>query len=256
MNSKFILKLVAIFTIFLSLNCASHTNCIGLEKTKESLINITHKHNKTLLPYDSFVKLEKKFFDKQQNYLFSSFASGVIVKHFKNSTAILTAKHFCDNVDEEKRLPKDQLPLFGIIGVYNKEQNVYFSVAEKLDKIFDLCIIYTDSKIEQEALILSPIKPERSEKVFNISGPLGLSNGNTVLVFEGYYAGLLVSSVSEYTALYSIPAASGSSGSGILNEHGELIGILYAVMKEFNHVALVVPYDEVKRFLGENNLLN
>lgn len=249
-------KLVAVSLSFLSLNCASYTNCIGLESLKDSILNITHKHNKTVLPYDSFVKLEKRYFDKDKNYYFSTFASGTIVKQTEKTTVILTAKHFCDDTDETKEAPKELLPLFSATGIWDEKQELHFSMFEVVDKDFDLCLIETDTKINQSFVSLSPILPQRGEKVFNISGPLGLSNGTTVLLFEGYYAGDLVYNEKEYVSLYTIPVTNGSSGSAVLNEHGEVIGVIYAVMKDFNHVSMVVPYLQVKRFLQENHILN
>ncbi len=256
MGLKNTLKTFVLSLVFLSLNCVSYNNCIGFEDVKDSFINITHEHNKIVLPYDSFVKLEKKFFDKDKNYLFSTFASGTIVKHYRNSTAILTAQHFCDDSEEKAEAPKEILPIISINGVWDKNQVVHFGVNQVMDSKFDLCIIYTDSVIQQEGVVLSPVAPQRGEKVFNLSGPLGLSNGETILAFEGYYAGSLANNGSEFTSLYTLPITHGSSGSAVLNEHSEVIGVVYGVMKDFNHVALVVPYKEVKRFLKENKILD
>lgn len=250
-------KLAVITLSFLSLNCASYTNCIGLETLKDSLLNITHKHNKTVLPYDSFVKLEKRYFNSKQEYFLSTFASGTIIKQTTKNTFILTAKHFCDDSDDTKEVPKELLPTVSAIGIWDQQQNLHFAAYKAMDKDFDLCLIITDTTIKQKAVSLSPIPPERGEKAFNFAGPLGLSNGTTVLLFEGYYAGVLANTDGkEYTAIYSIPATNGSSGSGILNEHGELIGVLYATMKQFDSVSLVIPYKEVKRFLKHYNLLD
>ena len=90
MNTKFVKLAILSMSIF-SLNCVSHTNCIGLDDSKDSLINITHKHNKTVLPYDSFVKIIKDVATKDGMPVFETIASGVIISQSETESRILTA---------------------------------------------------------------------------------------------------------------------------------------------------------------------
>lgn len=212
---------------------------------------MTHNHNVKVVPYDSFVKLEKKVFDKKENALFSTIASGIIVGQDAKGTRILTARHFCDDEDDVKDIDPAFLPLTSAIGVWDQNQGLHFVVYKAMDGKFDICLVVTDTPIVQTVIQLSPVPPKRGERVYNIAGPLGLSNGTTVLLFDGYYAGNLGDGNETFAALYSLQITNGSSGSGILNEHNELIGIVYGVMKQFDGVALAVPYSEVKRFLAE-----
>ena len=139
-----------------------------------------------------------------------------------------------------------------VIDVENKGHQVkMFSY----DSQFDICLMVTD-KIEQPAVELSPVAPERGEKVFNIAAPLGVSDGKAVLLFEGYYAGDTIAAVTGTRAsLYSIPTTSGSSGSAILNEDGELIGITFAGLNDFKQVCMAVPWDVLVKFIQFTNLL-
>jgi S1-C subfamily serine protease len=106
------------------------------------------------------------------------------------------------------------------------------------------------NKIEQPAVQISPVAPLRGEKVFNIAAPLGISDGKAILLFEGYYAGDTFSPITHSPAsLYSIPTQHGSSGSAILNEHGELIGVTFAGIGQFENVCMAVPYSAVIGFL-------
>ena len=259
--SKF-LKLAILSLSILSLNCVSHTNCIGLDDLKDSLISITHKHNQTVLPYDSFVKIVKQLRDKDGNIIAESMASGIVIGHLGDKTKILTARHACNDAGVENMFPAELKPLTIAASVIDVEDIHHRVLAQGFDSSYDICLIIVN-KIEQPAVEISPVAPLRGEKVFNIAAPLGISDGKAVLLFEGYYAGDTFSPITHSAAsLYSIPTQHGSSGSAILNEHGELIGITFAGIGEFENVCMAVPYHAVIGFLKaadieiDNMLLN
>jgi S1-C subfamily serine protease len=257
MSIKF-LKLAILSLSIFSLNCVSYTNCIGLDDIKDSIINITHKHNKTVLPYDSFVKIIKDVATKDGAPVFETIASGIIVSHNETESRILTARHFCLNTNEQamiERIPEELRPLQEAMVVIDVENKGHQIKMFTYDSHFDICLMVTE-KIEQPAVTISPIAPERGEKVYNIAAPLGISDGKAVLLFEGYYAGDTIAAVTGTKAsLYSIPTTSGSSGSAVLNEHGELIGITFAGLNDFKQVCMAVPWDIVIRFIDFTNLL-
>jgi S1-C subfamily serine protease len=252
------LKLAFLSLSIFSLNCVSYTNCIGLDDIKDSLINITHKHNKTVLPYDSFVKIIKDVATKEGMPVFETIASGIIISQSETETRILTARHFCLNTNEQDmidQVPEELKPLQEAIAVIDVENKGHQIKMFSYDSQFDICLIVAE-KIEQPAVTLSPVAPERGEKVYNIAAPLGISDGKAVLLFEGYYAGETIAAVTGTKAsLYSIPTTSGSSGSAILNEHGELIGITFAGLNEFKQVCMAVPWNVIVKFVNFTNLL-
>jgi S1-C subfamily serine protease len=247
---KHILKLAVLLLSVLSLNCTSHTNCLGLGDIKDSIINITHTHNKIVLPYDSFVKLIKNVSDKNGNVLFSSVASGIILSHGSNHTKILTARHFCTGLESKAgTIPQEMFPIKDDTTIVDVKNEMHTMLFYAFDDKHDICVVLT-KKIEQPAITISPIAPQRGEKVFNIAAPLGISDGKAVLLFEGYYAGDIHSPlIGSSSSLYSIPTKSGSSGSAIFNEHGELIGITYAGVSEFENICIAVPWTDLKRFI-------
>jgi S1-C subfamily serine protease len=256
MNINRFLKLAILSLSILSLNCVSHTNCIGLDDIKDSLINITHKHNKTVLPYDSFVKIIKDVATKDGDPILETIASGIIIRQDPEETRILTARHFCTGLNEEKivqNVPEESLPLQTALVVIDVENKGHQVKMFAYDSEFDICVMITE-KIEQPAVEVSPVAPERGEKVFNIAAPLGISDGKAVLLFEGYYAGDTIAAVTGTKAsLYSIPTTSGSSGSAVLNEHGELIGITFAGLSDFKQICMAVPWKEMLTFINVTN---
>lgn len=247
------LKLAFLSLSVFSLNCVSYTNCIGLDDIKDSLISITHKHNQTVLPYDSFVKIIKQIQDKDGNIIAESVASGIIVGQTQFETRVLTARHVCNDAGVEDMLP-DQVKPIRISGAVIDVMNSQHSVSTvAMDSIYDICLMLV-TKIEQPAVEISPVAPLRGEKVFNIAAPLGISDGKAVLLFEGYYAGETFSpTVHSPASLYSIPTQHGSSGSAILNEDGELVGITFAGIGEFESVCMAVPWNAIRGFLEAAN---
>lgn len=247
------LKLAILSLSVFSLNCVSYTNCIGLGDIRDSFINITHKHNQTLLPYDSFVKIAKQVYDKNGNIIAESIASGIIVGQTDYETKVLTAKHVCNDANVGSMFPDEVKPI-KIAGTVIDVDNSQHSISTvAMDSIYDICLMLV-TKIEQPAVEISPVAPLRGEKVFNIAAPLGISDGKAVLLFEGYYAGETFSPLIHSPAsLYSIPTQHGSSGSAILNEHGELISITFAGIGEFESVCMAVPYNAVKGFMDAVN---
>jgi len=247
--------LAVLFLCLLSLNCVSRTSCEGLGGIKDSVLSITHQHNQTLLPYDSFVKIVKEITDKDGNPYMTTSASGVVVSHNDSETIILSARHFCLDSTDRLEIPEDIQPIKVASFVIDVNKQIHTVKKMVVDKTYDICAI-TIAKIEQQAVVISPVAPRRGEKVFNIAAPLGITDGKAVLLFEGYYAGITdASTVNNKTALYSIPIKSGSSGSAILNEHGELVGIVYAGVKDFEHICLSIPFEEMALFLKALNII-
>jgi hypothetical protein len=78
------------------------------------------------------------------------------------------------------------------------------------------------------------------DKVTIIGCPFGFCNSRT----DGYFAG----KYKEFIYL-TAPAAPGSSGSPILNEDGEVVGILVAGVPAYPHLTFSVDYLYMKLFL-------
>lgn len=248
-------NLAVLFLCLLSLNCVSHTNCEGLDNIKDTFLSITHQHNQTLLPYDSFVKLVKEVTDKDGNPYMTTSASGVVISHSETETIILTAKHFCENRIDLSQIPEELQPINVDSFVIDVDKIIHTVKSVSVDEFYDICAV-TIEKIEQQAVVISPVAPRRGEKVFNIAAPLGITDGRAILLFEGYYAGVTEASIANTkTAFYSIPIKSGSSGSAILNEHGELVGIVYAGVKDFENICFSIPFEQLVLFLQYQKII-
>lgn len=251
------LKLLKILTILLSflllISCSS-------------TIRQTNKNFKW--PRDSFVKyeawiikqechpnepnnLESECYEKERGYT----GSGSIIANGFDGSYILAAAHMCDQGEELKLLKKEDEK------DKSSEGNIFFAkhfvrdlddlrynaeiVAYDID--LDACIVFAWG-LFKDSLAISKEDPKIGSKVFNIAAPAGFFKKNLVPLFDGFYIGKW----DKYSSVYTIPAVGGSSGSPILNNRGELIGLIYARHNRFHHIVISPDLKKLRKFILES----
>jgi len=165
-----------------------------------------------------------------------SSGSGVAVAHVGDKTVIMTAGHICKailvpGVDSSEFM------------VWNIGGRGFYSSIISISPHFDLCLLSIDevlpiAKIAKEA-------PSSGEKVYYSGYPVGFYMPGLMHHFEGYMAG--VDPTGDH--MYNIPAIGGSSGSPVYNKKGEIVGILSAVMIEFQWMTFAVGTENVIDFM-------
>ena len=215
--------------------------------------NIPH-HGSTLpesiedrLPRDSFVFLLVKetvgssclmgvCVSKPKTSVFSG--SGFVVSNTTTGSIIATAAHVCMAED-----PRAEME-YSITDIDGKS---YEGKLLKTQIKGDMCVLYVKN-LHKPALKMANRAPRPGDKVYNIAAPLGIFNAQMVPILEGRYNGL----GPKGRAIYSLPAAGGSSGSMILNSNFEVIGMLTAVQTQFRTITIGPSYKGLKKFLREN----
>ena len=187
-------------------------------------------------------------------------ASGISIDSKGNELQIHTAAHWCYETFLEDLSNTDISENGEYITATYYYQADFFGESYKLkiidiDLKTDLCLAKIESPYANQArrIKVSNYKPEIGEKVYAISAPQGVASHKTRLHFEGKFAGCDENMVDMPFCFYTMPASPGSSGSGILNEAGELIGILSISIQGFDNVSGGPNPYVIDRFLKENN---
>ena len=112
-----------------------------------------------------------------------------------------------------------------------------------LDPMTDVCIF----KMPYESVGVVPLAdkmPLIGERVYLGAFPLGVYEPGHVPFFEGFYAGKLNDKDS-----FTVPVAPGSSGGGIVNQRGELIGIVSMAIEGFENLTLTANIENIQTLL-------
>lgn len=215
-------------------------------------------------PGESFVKVHTKMTVKVctessdemsacQDSNFYSVGSGSVVHHKKGKTFILTAGHVCHSELEGplKEIANSVKVRFKVQNTKNEWYHVkVYNISPHFinGNELDLCLLESDGIISMPSLHLALSGPKVGEKVYNVAAPTGFFDPPTVPLLSGYYSGPL----GKYHSLVTVPAVGGSSGSPVLNERGELIGLIFAANLEFQHLAISIRYEILREYLQSN----
>lgn len=108
----------------------------------------------------------------------------------------------------------------------------------------DLCMLIT-LPISNNLINISDNAPLYGQKFYSLGYPKGFWDTDYLPIFSGYYSGKYYKSDS-----FSIPTHFGCSGSPILNNTGELVGITKGFL-DFNNVTLSPLYADIKYFISK-----
>jgi S1-C subfamily serine protease len=223
--------------------------------------NTTYNNKETVskFPIESFVHIEatiniiKCIQIEGQSMCVSeshgSTASGVSIGQTNNSSLILTAGHLCE-VDEEG-LPQHT-------NSYTIEMKVFdYKGRASIGKILntspvepDMCaILVKDHSIP--GVKVATKTPKVGEVVYSMSAPLGIFHPPAIPILQGIYSG---PRLEKDFSVVTIRAIGGCSGSAVLNEKMELVGILFATHPGFNSITLISTFELTKRFIFDTLL--
>ena len=203
--------------------------------------------------HDSFVFILAKNYTKRcmgqtcAEKVLTGSGSGFSVAVTKDHTIAATAGHLC--------MPDD--------GTYKQEFTAtvlggatYPAITLFMSPETDTCIIAIKG-VNVKPLRISNSDVSRGDKVFAMGAPFGLFDNEMVAKFDGYFAGPTEGVIpkgvpgSELRLFgYSIPARPGSSGGPILNQRGEVVGMIVMAHPMFEHFALSPRQDELRFVLN------
>lgn len=112
-----------------------------------------------------------------------------------------------------------------------------------VDEERDLCLLSAQPGPFRS---LADSEPDLGSVVQTIAYPGGAFDPNILPLYDGRWAGKMSG---ENKCIVTLPVAGGSSGASVLDQNGNIVGIVSSVMKEFNHFTLASCLGDVKGFL-------
>ncbi len=154
--------------------------------------------------------------------------TGFLVYGPSGKEYILTNKHVCE----------------GALLAQNKGQTIVVDIIE-VSKITDLCLI--DSHKLHGSLSIGSVEPKQHDVVHVIGWGNLLGNAYTM----GHYVGRLMEVILSVTnpAYATVQILAGNSGSPVMNDAGEVVGVAYASSGAIANRTLMVPLDQIQAFL-------
>lgn len=167
----------------------------------------------------STVRVVRRRTDKK-----SGFGSGAVIYVDKDRFIVLTASHVANGVDGT---PTKELH----VEVEDADEVLtdYIAHLLKSDKLHDLALLVVDAHTSLKPLRLAEDPLERFESAYYVGSPNGIigTPHRGICASHAYKIG----EASPTMDLYTMPVFYGSSGSAIVNEHGEIVGVVEQFMQ-------------------------
>ena len=254
--------------------------CTSLTKKQPHISHVRQmdaifkNYDDNFLPNQNFVFLKKFIYanEKEQRFCkpneldvncdYEEYASGsaIAVDYDKNRLRILTVFHVCGEETMEALSLIQELengeylyPHFKLKAYfYGLEYDAHI-VDYDIDN--DICLLEIESEFAYKAkkITVAKEKPYLGETLYSISAPHSMASKTTRFHFHGAFAGCDNQNLSYLDfCFFSIPAAPGSSGSGVFNKYGELVSLISITLGPFPEISAGPRQYYIKKILDMN----
>jgi S1-C subfamily serine protease len=175
--------------------------------------------------------------EEGSDLLSQSSGTGTTIRSGENFSDILTAGHVC--IDYFLSF-SDIGYSYEILDFYGNERPGELIA---LDEESDLCLIRIYS--ESPAIPITNAEIISGASVRYSGYPMGLYMPGNLHHFSGYYSGSDLVGFS----MFSLAVTGGSSGSAILNDDGEIVGVISSVTESFAHLVIGPGIERIKTFI-------
>ena len=166
--------------------------------------------------------------------------SGIVIESNETESWGLSAGHVCYPEVQDPFISMSDM--WTMMAVSHTGEFAPIQVVA-IDQRTDTCVIRLPIGNLPGAPLASRM-PNIGERVFLGAYPLGVYQPGHVPFFEGYYAGEL-----EGKASYTIPVTGGSSGGGVVNSEGEVLGVVSMAIEGFESITLVAKLENIQSLL-------
>ena len=181
-----------------------------------------------------------------------NFATGTsfLIDQLEDKSILMSAAHICTQ-DKVSQSIDGQGQLVKTATMFIDDNDKQFFVDEILYKneFTDVCIYSLSEIIPYYPLRIAKEKPEYSEKIWTIGAPTGFMPDSAKPISDGMYAGEAYRISPMFGKLsianYSLPTIQGMSGSPIINNSGEVVGIVSAVHSEWHMISFSPTLEQI-----------
>ena len=169
--------------------------------------------------------------------------SAIIIDSTAEGSWSISAGHVCYPEEDPHGLNLEDWKMLAI----DMHGNIRPMEIVALDMSNDVCIF----KIPDGPMPFVPLADKQNnigDRAFLGAFPGGLYEPGFVPMFEGFYSGELTVENKKWSG-FTIPVAPGSSGGGVVNEEGELIGIISMAISEFENITLAAKLENIQNLL-------
>ena len=134
-----------------------------------------------------------------------------------------------------------------VSGVTKERMKFKLDVLE-INRKNDLCMLHGPDLIRPPVKI-ADTKLAPGDRILNIAAPRGVLHGEAPLIIDGHFTGV---STDVKRSVYTMLVAGGSSGSVIMNDKGEAVGMVSMMDLRFPYVVYSPTHIELKNFIEKS----
>jgi len=233
---------IAPFLCLIFLSCS----CVTPGPTAPSSNNMT-------VPRASFVKVEVdlsvRICDEETGACeiksgpFISGSGFVVGKGRYKGSYVMSAGHVCDPSAYAKVVAGGNPWQLGFSGV-TKEKKAYTMHVLEVDNDKDLCLLYAPD-LERIPIKVAKRKLLPGSRIWNVAAPRGILYRGAPIIIDGIFNGTNQETGHD---MYTMFVAGGSSGSAILSEEGEVVGLVSMMDLRFPFIVYSPSHDDISEF--------
>lgn len=209
--------------------------------------------NNMTVPRASFVKVEVelsvRICDEETGACeiksgpFISGSGAVVGKGRYKGSYVISAGHVCDPSAYANIVSGGNPWVLGFAGV-TKEKKAYTMHVLEVDNEKDLCLLYAPD-LERIPIKVAKRKLLPGSRIWNVAAPRGILYRGAPIIIDGIFNGTNQDTGHD---MYTMFVAGGSSGSAILSEEGELVGVVSMMDLRFPFIVYSPSHDDISEF--------
>ena len=174
---------------------------------------------------------------------FISGSGFVVGKGRYKGSYVMSAGHVCDP-SAYANVVSNGNPWFLSFSGLTKEKKSYTLHVLEVDNDKDLCLLYAPD-LERIPIKVAKRKLLPGSRIWNVAAPRGILYRGAPIIIDGIFNGTNQETGHD---MYTMFVAGGSSGSAILSEEGEVVGLVSMMDLRFPFIVISPSHEDISEF--------